>query len=169
MTDKKPKKVPERFSMVMAVGEINGAKRYCWVAADEFTAERLKRKGYGLGDVVGAEFKKPRDGRNWRRIHKLAQLLIEHVDEFGNYTDPHKVIKRLQLEGNIGCESTAIRIEGLGMVEHRTPVSLAFDAMEDGDFNEIHAQFCQHVINKYWAGLEQYQVMDMERLVGLAA
>lgn len=166
---KKPKRAKETMNLCMVAGIVDGQRRRCFVSADEMTDARLKAKGIQLGEVIGAQLLKDRDPKNWRRAHKLAQLLIENTDDFALYTDAHKVIKRLQLETGIGCEETAIRLDGYGMVMHRQALSLAFDAMEEPDFQEIYDGFAAHIIKKYWPDLDLAAIEDMAGLVGRAA
>lgn len=136
--------------------------------ADEITRAALRRRKFRIGDVLAADPKKPRNLPAWRRAHRLAQLLIESLDEFEG-GEAHQVLKRLQIETGIGCEELAIRVPGVGMCLQRIPRSMAFDEMDDGEFNEIYAQFCQHVIGTYWPDLTPEQIDQMASLVGMAA
>jgi hypothetical protein len=49
------------------------------------------------------------------------------------------------------------------------PLSLNFADMDEGEFQVIYGQFCQHVIDSYWTGLTEEQIEQMANLVGLAA
>lgn len=130
------------------------------VPADPFAAARLRAKGFKVGDEVLAELRKPRNPGYWRLGHALGTLLIQNIDEFEHYTDSHAVIKRLQLESGVACDSIAIRGE-FGLVEHRVPRSLSFADMDEGTWNEVYGSLCAWVRKRYWPGLTDSQVEDM--------
>lgn len=155
------------LAVVAAV--VSGVKRRVFVAADEVTEAALRKADYALGEVLSCTIVKPRNRENWRRAHKLGQLLIENVADFENYTDAHDVIKRLQLETGVCCDETAIRVPNYGIVMHRVPQSMAFDLMEDEDFNKLYAGFAQHIVSTYWPGLGPDEIEQMASLVGMAA
>ena len=135
---------------------------------DDMSRELLRKKRLRRGDVISATLKKARNPTNWRRAHKLAQLLIQNLDEFAN-GEAHAVLKRLQLEADIGCDYIACNLPGIGAVHYRVPKSLAFDEMEETEFDAIYGQFCQHIINAYWPELTPDEIEEMAGLVGLAA
>ena len=135
---------------------------------DDISQQTLRKRQFRVGDLVTADPKKPRNHRAWSRAHKLAQLLIENVEDFANM-DPHPVLKRLQWEANIGCEEMGVKVPGVGLATIRMPLSLNFADMDEGEFQAIYGQFCQHVIDSYWTGLTEEQIEQMANLVGLAA
>ena len=112
---------------------------------------------------------KPRDPKQWGRAHKLGELLIENIDDFANCPDAHYVLKRLQVETGLGCELMEIRSEAFGIVQQRIPKSLNFGDMDDCEFNEIYAGFCQHIIDRYWPTMTQEEIEQIAKLVGMAA
>lgn len=169
MIPKKLKSAKPRINLRLTIALVEGRLRKVFMAADDMAEHQLAKREYKAGDEVGADLKKPRDPVKFRRAHKLGQLLIENADDFAHYTDAHDVLKRLQLESGVWCDETAIRLEGIGMVMHRQALSLAFDEMEDGEFNKGYAQLSQFIITKYWPGLEAWQIEQMAGLVGLAA
>lgn len=139
------------------------------VPSDDFAAERLRQRGYHLGDELSAELRKARNPRFNRLVHQLGQLLIQNVEAFALYTDAHKVLKRLQIEADIACDHVAILVPNLGMVEQRIPLSLSFETMEEGAFKQVHAAFCKHIAATYWPDLKPEQIEEMSGLMGYAA
>jgi hypothetical protein len=135
---------------------------------DDISRQTLRKRGFRVGDVLAADPKKPRSLHNWRRAHKLGQMLVENIEGFQNM-EPHGVLKRLQWEGNIGCEEMGVQVPGVGLATIRMPLSLNFADMDDGEFHAIYGQFCQHVIDNYWTGMTPEQIEQMANLVGLAA
>jgi hypothetical protein len=129
--------------------------------ADSYAATQLRNKKYRVGDVLGASLTKLRNTKFNRLVHKIGQLCAANIDAF-NGMDAHKVIKRLQLEGNIACEELAIVMPGVGMVTVKIPQSISFEAMDEAEFNEVAKALCRHIADRYWPG------MDPERIEQLA-
>lgn len=126
---------------------------------------QLRARGYHLGDVLSAQLHKPRNVKFHRMVHALGQLLISNVDEFGAYDNAHAVLKRLQIEGDIACDVMAIKIPGLGLVEHRTPKSLSFDQMDEAEFAAVYQAFCRHIVTTYWPNLPPEAIEPMAELM----
>ena len=120
--------------------------------ADNFTAERLRAKGYSIGDIVAAEITKPRNPRFHRLAHVFGQLLADNLDAFEGVA-AHDVLKRLQIEGNIACETVALIFPGVGPCEYRIPMSLSFAQMDEGQFREVFDQFARYVVKTYWQSM----------------
>lgn len=138
-------------------------------AADYASSVALRSRGFTVGDEVSAELKKPRNAHAWRRAHALGTALIENTDDFESYEDSHAVLKRLQLETGVGCDTILFKVPGVGLIEQRIPLTLAFETMDDGEFNAIYARFARHVIDTYWQGFTPDQVEQTASLVGRAA
>lgn len=136
--------------------------------ADQLSQEVCRARKYRVGDILSTDMKKPRSYVQWKKAHKLGQLLAENLDDFAGM-DAHRVLKRIQVETGIGCDEMPIKAEGLGMVIYRIPRSLAFDQMEEGVFQETYAGFCRHIIKTYWQTLTAEEIDEMATLVGMAA
>jgi hypothetical protein len=154
------KKKPETILLRVAKGAL--------VPDDDLAVARLRARGFRTGDVVTATLRKPRDVRQHRKAHALGALLADNIDQFAGMNS-HAVLKRLQLESGAGCESVAIYVPGVGMCEHRQALSLSFENMDEGQFQEVYTGLAQHVIARYWPDLDQVAVEDMASLVGMAA
>lgn len=103
--------------------------------------------------------------------------------------DPHKVIKRLQLEGNIYCDEIAIKPYSILMVDSilkavkpildlfglkisddglliiRMPRSLSFESLDEAEFHDAAKQICRFLAEKYWHGLDAEQIESMADLM----
>lgn len=139
------------------------------VPADSASARLIRERDYRVGDIVSAELRKPRNPKFHRLVHQLGTALIENTDDFANYADSHAVLKRLQVEANIGCDVMLIHAPGYGMLEHRTPQSLSFENMDEAEFQQIYAGFSQYVIKRYWPDMDAGAIERMAELVGQAA
>jgi len=146
------KRQPERFPLRVQKGG--------FMPADVGCESRLREKGLRIGDLVFAEFKKPRNPRFHRLAHALGQLCADNIEAFEGM-DCHRVLKRLQLEAQIGCDEMAIVVPGVGKCLHLIPRSLSFESMGEDEFHEVVAGFCRHIASQYWPTLSPEQIEDM--------
>lgn len=128
--------------------------------ADQSTVSRLRDRNLSTGDLVFAEFKKPRNPKFHRLAHQLGSLVAENIEQFEGMP-AHRVLKRIQIEANVGCEEMAIYIPGLGQCMHLTPLSLGFESMDQGEFYEVLQGFCRHISKTYWPTLKPGQIEEM--------
>ncbi|NIT58409.1 MAG: hypothetical protein GWN00_19935 [Aliifodinibius sp.] len=148
----KVKNRPEKFALRVIRGG--------YAPADEYTAARLRDKGHRINDIVFAQMSKPRNPKFHNLAHKFGELVSENIDSFMSM-DAHKVLKRLQIEANIGCEEVAANIAGHGMIILKIPRSLSFESMEEGEFQEVMRGMCRHVAEFYWPMLSEDEIAEM--------
>jgi hypothetical protein len=135
-----------------------------YAPADASTAAVLRDKGHRVGDLVFAEFSKPRNPGFHRLVHQFGTLIATNIDAFTG-KQAHDVLKRLQIEGDIGCDHIALVFPGVGPVEYRQARSLSFEAMDDGEFKEIYHQFADHVSKNYWRGLSPEEIQQIAAIM----
>lgn len=131
---------------------------------DTNTSAYLRNKGYAIGDVLSAELRKPRNPGFHRLAHALGALLAENLDAFEG-VESHQVLKRLQIEANVGCDEVALNFPGVGPCTYRVPRSLSFESMDDGQFKSVIADMCKHVSKTYWPSLSAEQIESMAELM----
>ena len=146
---------PERIALRIDKG--------CLRPADGLSQERLRERGYHVGDVVFAELKKPRNPGFHRLVHALGKMVAENIDDFAGMS-AHAVIKRCQLESGLGCEEIAYRVNGMSVIQ-RIPISLSFESMDEGEFREVFSGICRHIGKNYWGGLSAEEVQAMIELM----
>lgn len=134
---------------------INGG----WAPADTTTASVLRDK-HRVGDLVFAEFVKPRNPKFHRLAHQLGGMLAQNLDAFEG-KNWHDVLKRLQIEGDIACEHIALNFPGVGPVEYRQARSLSYESMDESEFKAVIAAMCRHVAKTYWPSCTPEQVESM--------
>ncbi|MDE2468113.1 MAG: hypothetical protein KGL35_05075, partial [Bradyrhizobium sp.] len=83
-----------------------------YVAADTHAFRELTAK-HKAGELVFAEFTKPRNPRFHRLAHSLGALIADNIEAFAG-VDSHAVLKRLQIEANVGCDEIALNFPGVG-------------------------------------------------------
>lgn len=143
----------ERFALRVVKGG--------FAPADSTTSSRLRVRAYRTGDLVFAEFRKPRNPGFHRLAHQLGLLCAENLDAFAGM-DPHAVLKRLQLESGVACDEVACRMpKGRGTYVARIPQSLSYESMDDGKFHEVMHGLCRHLASEYWPDCTPEQVESM--------
>lgn len=143
----------ERFALRVVKGG--------FAVADSYSLGRLRERSYRVGDLLFAEFRKPRNPGFHRLAHALGKLVAENLDAFTGM-DPHTVLKRLQVESGVGCDEIACQMpNGRGHYLARIPQSLSFESMDDGRFHEVMRGLCRHIAERYWpdCGPEQIEAM----------
>lgn len=173
----------ERFALRVVKGG--------FAPADSTTSSRLRMRAYRTGDLVFAEFRKPRNPGFHRLAHQLGLLCAENLDAFTGM-DPHAVLKRLQLESGVGCDEMMVSarsiwppivkwigenigepfavvmqsaLDAIGakatMIPVFVPRSLSYESMDDGKFHEVMHGLCQHLASEYWPDCTPEQVESM--------
>jgi hypothetical protein len=130
------------------------------VPYDASTAAQLRQKGYHIGDVLSAELRKPRNPKFHALAHSLGGLIAANLDPFEGVED-HAVLKRLQIEANVGCDEIAVNFPGIGPCMYRVPRSLSFESMDEGEFKGVIASMCVYVSRKYWPSLSPEKIEAM--------
>jgi len=136
--------------------------------ADDLSAQKLRGRGYSIGDTVSADLRKPRNPRFHRLAHQFGAMLVDNIEAFAGL-DAHAVLKRIQIEGNIGCDEIALNFPGLGPCSYRVPRSLAFDNMDESEFQGIYAAMCEYIRRTYWPQLETAAMEEIAPLMGEGA
>lgn len=152
MTAPAIKRRPERFALRVVKGGFD--------VADITTQERLRGRSYRVGDLVFAEFKKPRNPKFHRFAHAFGSLCAENLQAFDGMT-AHAVLKRLQIEADVGCDEIALNFPGIGPCTYRVPRSLSFESMDEGEFHEVMRGMSRHVAKQYWPSLTAEQIEQM--------
>ncbi|MDE3023622.1 MAG: hypothetical protein KGI54_17550 [Pseudomonadota bacterium] len=130
------------------------------IPADNYSAEQLRQSKLSVGEIVGTKISKCRNPGFHRLVHRFGKLVRKNIEGF-ELLDNHLTLKRLQLEGNIGCEELKIIISGLGEVTQRIPKSIAFDLMDEMEFHDLMLGFCRFVSDRYWQNLTEHQILEM--------
>ncbi len=117
--------------------------------ADSYTLRLMRERGFRVGDLLAAVITKPRSPLFHSAAHQMAILLADNTDAFQG-VEPHTVLKRLQIEGNIGCDEIPMIIPNIGPCNYRIPRSLSFESMDEGEFRNVMEQLVAYVAAKYW-------------------
>ena len=135
-------------------------ERGALVPADAHSQQRLREKGYRVGDILAAELIKPRHPGFWRLAHRIGALCAENIEAFHGL-NAHQAIKKIQVDAQLECDVTYTEIPGLGTLVSRTPRSLSFESMEQGQFYEFAKAACRHIAETYWPHMTAERVQEM--------
>lgn len=135
-----------------------GEERLAILASHPIDRRLMKERGYRNGDEVRLEIKKPRNPKFHRLLHAIGGLMVDNVESFRDL-DSHEAIKRLQRESGICCEPMEIDLGALGKVSVNVPQSIAFDEMDQADFEHLFKGITQYVADNY-AGVMLAEVLD---------
>ena len=135
-------------------------ERGALVPADAHSQQRLREKGYKVGDILAAELIKPRHPGFWRLAHRIGTLCVQNIDAFSSLS-PHQAIKKLQFDTGLWCDITETEIPGLGVLVSKQPRSLAFESLDQGEFYELMKGLCGHIAATYWPHLSAEAVQEM--------
>jgi hypothetical protein len=130
------------------------------VPLDACAAGRLRERGYRIGDVLLADFTKPRNPKFNRLVHRIGQLVVANIDAFAGL-DAHVAIKRIQIEGRISCDEIGICVPGFGMVIQFIPRSLSFQSMDEGEYHQAAKDICRTIAERYWPDMDPDAIAEM--------
>ena len=111
------------------------------------------------GETLGGELRKPRNPRFHRLIHAIGGLAAENLDEFHGM-DAHQVLKRLQIEANVGCDEMAVMMGKRPQIV-RIPQSLSFASMGQEKFKEVSTALCDYLVTRYWPDTTVEEIHQM--------
>ena len=136
------------------------------VPADDYALNKLRARGFKVGDVLQSDLVKLRNPAFNRLVHRIGGLVAANIAAFAGM-DAHESLKRIQLEGNSACTQQVVDMPGIGRCMVTIPKSLSFDNMDEGEFHETARVMCRFIAEKYWPSLTPEQIEQMaESFVG---
>lgn len=189
----KQKRIPSRIYVDIRkmvdpdTGELVG----CLVPVGHADRAILRQKKIKTGMRIRTTVSKERDYGQHKFCHKLGQFVEANVEGFEG-KDAHTVIKALQLDGGIFCDEQEIDaspvvsavlsaaavilgdaaakmlaavLPSIKTIKVKVPRSLAFDEMDEGDFQQFIRAICRHIAEKYLPTLTPEQVAEAIELM----
>lgn len=148
------------------IDPVTGAEVGCFVPSSKTDRAILRAKKIRVGDRIRMAPKKPRNEKFNRLVHGLGALVVAQIDGF-EHEDAHSAVKRLQSDAGVMCESVVYQIPGGYTLTRSEPRSIAFDEMDEAEFNLFWRGICQHLITKYWPTLDESAIQSMIDLLPL--
>lgn len=130
------------------------------VPADPCAARQIAERGYKAGQVLQVEIFKLRSQGLNRFAHHIGGLVVENLDAFAGM-EPHKALKRLQIESRTACDEVGIHFPGVGMCMYIIPRSFSFESMTEDEFREAVAGICRYISERYWPNKTPDQIESM--------
>lgn len=136
------------------------------VPADDYAREKIRSRGFKVGDVLQADLVKLRNPAFNRLVHRIGSLVVANIEAFAGM-DAHDALKQIQAEGNIACTQQIVDMPGIGRCMVTIPKSLSFDNMDEGEFHETARAMCRFIAERYWPSLTPEQIEQMaETFIG---
>lgn len=167
---KRPKRPsrPIHFVVRRVVDLATGEELGALVPSTGWDRKAMRDRKYHVGSELRADLKKPRNPVTHRMLHALASLVATNIEGFDEDPEAHAVVKRLQRESGLFCETVETEIPGLGVLAIKQARSLAFDDLDEGEFTELFRGLCAHISRTYWPSMSpeaiEEQVKMMEKI-----
>lgn len=136
--------------------------------SDEASRQICRSRKLYTGIEVIAYLYQVRSSEQWHKAHGLGCALVEHVEDFHGLNG-HTALKKLQVDGNIACEIETFDLGALGKITRSVPKSLAFDEMDESEFQELYGRMLEYVRMKYWPTLDETGIAGLQRLLGMGS
>lgn len=130
------------------------------VPLTKWDARAMRERKYHVGTEVRAELKKPRNAKFMRLAHAIGALMVDQHNAFAGLST-HDALKRLQGESGAACETVEYDLPGTGKLIRTEPRSLAFDEMDEGEFQEVVKTIYRHIAATYWTALDETAVEEL--------
>lgn len=155
----------------------------------------LKQRGYRVGDELRAELSKPRILGQHRKAHLLGALCVEHLPGFecedshsaikrlqrdaGICCEPVSMEAKALVDALLTAAQSVLGEAATGVlrsvlyavlpairtVQVMQPRSLAFDRMEQGEFEQFYRGLCVYLCDTYWPSSTPAVVEAMAELM----
>lgn len=188
----KRKRQPEPYQLRLAImRDGNNVERKAFVVASAADSDRVQGMHLKTGDVVYAQFKKPRCASFHRLAHAIGKMVVANIEGFEHLT-PHEALKRLQLESGCGCEQVMVKPASLwpsittwietnlgkpladvlrmtlcvigdkaDMIPVNLPLSMSYDSMDQIVFFETVKGICSYLSLHYWPDHTSEEIKHM--------
>ena len=182
---------PIYFVVRKMVDPVTGEYAGCLVPDGWANSTILRERKYRTNDLLRAAITHPRSAKFHRMVHHLGTLVKRNVESFA-HLDSHAVIKRLQRECGVACETQSIDaspvvnsilaaaesllgeaaarmleavLPEIKTIDVLVPQSLSFDCMDESDFRMLWDGICAHIVAVYWPELSIDQIEAMTELM----
>lgn len=126
--------------------------------ASELYRQMLRAKRYRVGDMVRADLSKPRYPKHHRLVFATLRRVADNIDS--GMTE-YQLLNILKIK--MGRVDTLVD-SATGRVYY-IPESIAFDAMEEGEFSVFHRDMCRVIARDYLPGMSQSQVAELAEMM----
>lgn len=148
--------------------------------ADSYALSVLRSRGFRTGDVIKADLTKPRNPKFNRLVHRIGQLVVANLDDFAGMdahtaikrlqiesgtacdeigvslaTAWGQIVDQILAIPGVASIESAFRVVGSLLPKSaifmvKTPRSLSFESMDEGEYHEVARSICRYLSEKYW-------------------
>lgn len=126
--------------------------------ASDYYRQMLRAKGYRVGDVVRAELTKPRHPRHHRLVMALLQKVLDNAQGLMTMDQLLTVVKIKMGRAVPFTDSATLKV-------YWVPESIAFDSMDQAEFETFWADLCTLVARDYFPHLTREQVAELAEMM----
>jgi len=141
---------PIYFKVEKLVRPGTGEEVGALVPLSQWDAQAMRARKYRTNTEVRAVLTKPRNGWMLRITHALGGLAVANVEGFEHFgEDNHGAFKELQKRSGLCCDEMRLDLGTLGIVPVKVAQSIAYDEMEDEDFNKLALGVCSYIRDEF--------------------
>jgi len=156
----RPRK-PVYFRVRRVIDAETGEQIGALVPLTKWDARAMRDRKMHINVELRAELKQRRNVKFHRLSHALGALVVDQHEAFAGLS-AHDALKRLQAESGAACETVAYDLpNGLGTLTRSEPRSLAFDEMDEGEFQQVMQTIVAHIRAKYWPDMTEETIAEM--------
>lgn len=122
--------------------------------ASAYYAEMLRNKGIKIGDVVRVEMTKPRYPRHHRLVMAALQKVLDNQEGLLTMNQLLTVVK-------IKMGYAEPFVDAVAGKTYWVPQSIAFDAMDQSEFEVFWKDLCKLIARDYFHGMTDAQVAQL--------
>lgn len=156
----RPRK-PVYFCVRRVIDAETGEQIGALVPLTKWDARAMRDRKMHVNVELRAELKQRRNVKFHRLSHALGALMADQHEAFAGI-GAHDALKRLQAESGAACETVQYDLPGgLGKLTRQEPRSLAFDELDEGEFQEVMRTIVAHIRAKYWPDMTEEAIAEM--------
>lgn len=126
--------------------------------ASSYYADMLRAKGIKVGDLVRVEITKPRYPRHHRLVMAMLQKVLDNQEGLLTMNQLLTVVK-------IKLGYAEPFVDAVAGKTYWVPQSIAFDAMDQTEFEVFWKDLCKLVARDYFPGMSEAQVAELANMM----
>ncbi len=126
--------------------------------ASELYRQMLRAKGFTVGEVVKAELSRPRNPKHHRLVMALLQKVLDNADGLMTMDQLLTIVKIKMGRAVPFTDSATLKV-------YWVPESIAFDSMDQAEFEEFWKDLCTLVARDYFPHLSTVQVAELAEMM----
>lgn len=126
--------------------------------ASDLYRQMLRAKGFKVGEVVKAELSRPRHPKHHRLVMALLQKVLDNADGLMTMDQLLTIVKIKMGRAVPFTDSATLKV-------YWVPESIAFDSMDQAEFEVFWKDLCTLVSRDYFPHLSAIQVAELAEMM----